>query len=56
MVSAFGRRAIPRILCFPATHEPHHFELIGIARIPYHNVQQKAIALGLGQRIKAKAL
>jgi hypothetical protein len=56
MVSAFSRRAIPHMLCFLSTHEPHRFEIIGIARIPYHNVPQKAIALGLGQRIIVKAL
>jgi hypothetical protein len=56
MASAFARRALPRILCCPSKHEPHRFEPVGIARIPYHTVQQKAIALGLGQRIKMKAL
>ena len=41
------------MLRFLSTDVAHHFELIGIARIPYHDVQQKPIALGLGQRIGA---
>src|SRR5919108_5739757 len=47
----FGLRGTPCGLRLLAADEAHHLELIGIARIPYHDVQQEAIALSFWPRI-----
>ena len=51
-----GLRGAPRLLCLLAAHEAHYFEFVGIARIPHHDVLEKAIALRLGQGIRALLL
>ena len=48
-----GCRRARRMLRFLSTDDAHHIELIRVARIAHHDVQQKPIALGLWQGIGA---